>query len=142
MTFWRRGCNEIIIQLLERWEICFPFCTGMLSDLILKTHVSRIQGSGEILSKIYTLDYVLIIIPPTRTPTPLSPSYPHILAFTHYFRPSQVSYYILMIILEESDTSIVLWFCTLSMSLLIQYMLQTQVKDMPLLNRLKPLDKR
>ena len=29
ITFWRRGCNEITIQLLERWEICFPFCTGL-----------------------------------------------------------------------------------------------------------------
>ena len=53
ITFWRRGCNEIKIQLLERWEICFPFCTGLLSDLILKTHVSLIRGWGEILSKIY-----------------------------------------------------------------------------------------
>jgi hypothetical protein len=52
MNFWRRGCNEITIQLLERWEICFPFCTGLLSDLILKTHVSLIRGWGEILSKI------------------------------------------------------------------------------------------
>jgi hypothetical protein len=52
MTVWRRGCNEITIQLLERWEICFPFCTGLLSDLILKTHVSLIRGWGEILSKI------------------------------------------------------------------------------------------
>jgi hypothetical protein len=55
MTFWRRGCNEITIQLLERWEICFPFCTGLLSDLILKTHVSLIRGWGEILSKIYPI---------------------------------------------------------------------------------------
>ena len=55
MTFWRCRCNEITIQLLERWEICFPFCIRLLSDLILKTHVSLIWGWGEILSKIYPI---------------------------------------------------------------------------------------
>jgi hypothetical protein len=55
MTFWSCGYSEITIQLLERWEICFPFCIELLSDLILKTHVSLIRGWGEILSKIYPI---------------------------------------------------------------------------------------
>jgi len=65
MTFWRCGCSEITIQLLERWEICFPFFTGLLSDLILKTHVSVKKVKKVFHKKFLHLCVVHLIKPDT-----------------------------------------------------------------------------